>query len=210
MTVKQPIKQVVRERFQDVRLTPEQLGALRRSAGISQRQAARRPPRIVAIAAVILVSIAVGWLGGTVFDARQTDRLLNDIATEVIANHLKLKPLDVRGSDLANVLAYFDRLDFQPLGSSRIAAGPGDSLEGGRYCSVQGIAAAQLRVSHGDGALSTWYVASLPPEQMVRIPDPTRGDPPAEVLLKGVRVSLWQEHGLLYVEARPAASTMTR
>jgi hypothetical protein len=131
--------------------------------------------------------------------------LLEAIAIEVADNHLKLKPLEIESADLRSVLGYFEDLDFQLQASPRITGNPGDQLLGGRYCTIQGIDAAQLRVIAADGVLSTWYEATLPAEQLQLVPEMGDGQQPAEFLVRGVDIRIWQEHGVVFAEAKEAA-----
>lgn len=203
----QPLKQALREKFEKMELDSGQIRSLQERIGADTPQKTRGfAPRILAVAAAVMISTLSAWLGWTWHDARTTGALLNAITAEVVENHLKQKPLDVESSSLPDVIGYFDRLDFQLLQSPRIASGTGDKLMGGRYCSVQGISAAQLRISNGDGTISTWYEAWLPPEQMGRIPDRLSGDSPAIRIARGIQVSIWKESGILFVEARPAVA----
>ena len=139
-----------------------------------------------------------------VYQSHQDQVLLQSIAEEVADNHLKLKPLEVQGDDLPSVLGYFTNLDFQLLASPRITANSGDRLLGGRYCTIQGIDAAQLRVAASDGTLSTWYEATLPADELKRIPDWDAGGQPAEFVVRGVDIRIWQENGIVFAEAKAA------
>ena len=112
------------------------------------------------------------------YRAGSDNRLLVAIAAEVAANHLKLEPLQVEGAELAPVLAYFTELDFQPVTGPRPVA-RGATLLGGRYCTIQGVTAAQLRYRAPDGTLSTWYEGTLPPRQLAALPDIGTGGKPA-------------------------------
>ncbi|MFT4799487.1 MAG: hypothetical protein ACI9B8_002041 [Sulfitobacter sp.] len=64
------------------------------------------------------------------------------IAAEVAKNHINMKPLEVQTGKLNELKDYFTELDFSPVQSSHFSAG---QLIGARYCSVQGVTAAQLR-----------------------------------------------------------------
>jgi hypothetical protein len=59
-------------------------------------------------------------------------------------------------------------------------------------------AAAQLRYRSGDGT-STLYEVAYDPVTFGAIPSVERGEPPSELIVKGLRVSLWVEKGLLMV-----------
>ena len=206
MNEKQPLKNAIQDRFEEVSLDDEQLAALRRPV---YHAPAGRPVRgswLLAgglfAAALTLISFfyTAQW-----YRAGSDNRLLVAIAEEVAANHLKLKPLEVEGTELAPVLAYFTELDFQPVTSPRLGA-RGATLLGGRYCTIQGVTAAQLRYRAPDGTLSTWYEGTLPARQLAALPDIGAGGRPSRHLVKGIEVSIWQEHGLVFAEARPAGT----
>ena len=166
--MRQPMKQAIRDRFEDIELSKEQLDELAARFAAEEPVPAKKPAwlRVPAVAAAMIV-LAIGGLFSTqVYQSHQDQVLLQSIAEEVAENHLKLKPLEVQGDDLPSVLGYFTNLDFQLLASPRITANSGDRLLGGRYCTIQGIDAAQLRVAASDGTLSTWYEATLPADEL--------------------------------------------
>ena len=156
------------------------------------------------LAALILTFVSFFYTAQW-YRAGSENRLLVTIAEEVAENHLKLKPLEIENAELDTVLSYFTALDFQLIPSPRLGEG-GQTLLGGRYCSIQGIAAAQLRYQDANGTLSTWYEATLPPHSLAAVPDVSAGEKPSRFLVRGVDILLWREHGLVFAEARPAGS----
>ncbi len=121
-------------------------------------------------------------------------RLYQSIADEVANNHLKLKPLEISSSDISTVSTYFDQLNFIPRASrNRALAG---LLLGGRYCSIDGEPAAQLRYKRDDGMLRSLY--QVPTESDYRdLPDILQGQMPLRLYSQGFTVDLWREQGLL-------------
>jgi hypothetical protein len=206
----QNLKQSVVEKFRSLELSPDQLAKFEIPSDVSTTHPSPRRKRFgwpawsIATAAAVILSIG-GFLANQMVQEHNARALLEAIAVEVVDNHLKLKPLEVESSNLRDVLSYFDRLEFQLLESSRIAGNAGDQLLGGRYCSIQGIDAAQLRVASADGELSTWYQATLPMEKLEQISDIDDGDKPAEFVVKGLRVSIWREQGIVFAQARRPA-----
>lgn len=200
------LKEAIRGRFEDESLSEAQLATLRRPVYHAPAGRAVRGGWLLAggIAALLLTFISFFYTAQW-YQAGSNNRLRLAIAEEVAANHLKLKPLEVEAAELGTVLAYFTELDFQLVPSPRLGAAE-DSLLGGRYCSIQGITAAQLRYRASDGTLSTWYEATLPPRRLVAVPDLSAGERPARFLIRGVDVMLWREHGLVFAEARPAGT----
>lgn len=121
------------------------------------------------------------------------------IAAEVIENHLKLKPLDAPTASMPELLGFFTQLDFRPVSSNQLHsrfAMPESSLLGGRYCSIQGVTAAQLRYARGPG-VSTLYEVPFDPARYGNIPSADRGEAPLHLLQQGLNVHLWVESGLL-------------
>jgi len=202
-----PMKKAIRERFKDIELREEQLDELTaRFAAAEAAGPTKRSSWLSArgIAAAVIV-LAIGSLVLTqAYQSHRDQVLLRSIAQEVADNHLKMKPLEVQSDDLPSVLGYFTDLDFQLLASPRITANSGDRLLGGRYCTIQGIDAAQLRVAASDGRLGTWYEATLSEDKLKRIPDLDAGEQPAEFVIRGVAVRIWKESGVVFVEAKAA------
>ena len=130
--------------------------------------------------------------------------MVQRIAEEVASNHIKLKPLEIETGTIEGIRDYFVKLDFVPV-TSRWLTGTDMKLLGGRYCTIQGIDAAQLRVIAADGVLSTWYEATLPAEQLELVPEIGDRQRPAEFLVRGVDIRIWQEHGVVFAEAKEAA-----
>jgi hypothetical protein len=205
--MKKNLKHSICEKFQSLELNPDQLAKLGTPIAASSAQPSSRRKRLgwpawsAATAAAMILSIGI-FFANQMVQEHGSRVLLEAIAVEVANNHLKLKPLEIESGSLNEVLSYFDRLEFQLLESSRITGNAGDQLLGGRYCSIQGIDAAQLRVASADGELSTWYEATLPAEKLVQIPDIDDDDIPAEYVIKGLRVRIWQEQGVVFAQAK--------
>jgi hypothetical protein len=70
-------------------------------------------------------------------------------------------------------------------------------LIGGRYCSLQGITAAQLRMKQGEN-LQTLYETEYVPDVFGDLPILEKGEEPQVVYAKGIKVKVWVEKGLLF------------
>lgn len=123
------------------------------------------------------------------------------IAHEVLINHLNIKPLDVETDSISQVKAYFDRLDFVPQ-LSKYASNEGAVLIGGRYCTLQGTIAAQLRFRLPSGEVMTYYQAAYDPKRFGKLPDAEHDEPVLLLKERGFRMHLWQESGLVMVTAQ--------
>lgn len=127
----------------------------------------------------------------------KTENLPQLIAEEVVRNHLQLKPLEVKTNSINDIRSYFTKLDFSPINSDLLKTS-GLTLIGGRYCSLQGISAAQLRLSSGpDSAVQTFYQTEYRQDVFGLLPDIQRAQKPIEVYARGIKVKIWLEKGLL-------------
>lgn len=70
-------------------------------------------------------------------------------------------------------------------------------LIGVRYCSLQGITAAQLRMKQGEN-LHTLYETEYVPEVFGDIPSLEKDEVPLVVYAKGIKVKVWFGKGLLF------------
>ena len=120
------------------------------------------------------------------------------IALEAARNHIKIKPLDVKTDSMDVIRSYFTDLEFMPVESSLLGNSQLTML-GGRYCSIQSIPAAQLRISapRTDG-LQTLYQTEYRKDVFGPMPVLENGDDPAIVNTKGITVHIWVEKGLLF------------
>lgn len=150
----------------------------------------------VAAALLVFAILLMPWRE----DTNTVPDMARAIAMEVAQNHLKLKPLDVSTQSIGDIRAFFTQLDFSPV-NSELAASHFTLLEsemlGGRYCSIQGVTAAQLRYrSNGDG-LSTLYEVGYDPDVFGTFPHTERGEDSRVIMVNGLQVSIWVEKDLL-------------
>ena len=151
-------------------------------------------------------SAASGWATslilvlGLLFILLQPKDHREEIAYEVVKNHLKLKPLDIKTQSMSDIRSYFTQLDFSPVHSEildQLLERPQQSMLGGRYCSVKGVTAAQLRFQENE--VSTFYQVPYQSELHGDIADISQNEEPDRMMVKGLEVSLWQEKGLLMI-----------
>lgn len=200
---KKSIHQHVQNQLEDVRLSEAQLKKLKalqdkytnddlsKASGFSL-------PSFSSIYVNGLVACVVFLLSFILF-AGPTDMNTNmaeDISLEVVSNHILLKPLEVKTSQMSEIKKSLEELQFTPIVSKVFETSHG-RLMGGRYCSIKRALAVQLRYETGDGKSSTLYETSYMPEKFSFLPDVDKGEMPLERQLKGLRVRLWVEQGLV-------------
>jgi len=132
--------------------------------------------------------------------------LAGRIGSEVAKNHIKLKPLEIQTASIQAIREYFTELDFSPIESSLLQAS-GKTLLGARYCSIQGVTAAQLRLKDTKtGQVQSLYQTIYKPEVFTGLPELEEGKQPITVYDKGLEVDIWVEKGLLFALTKQATN----
>ncbi|WP_462322791.1 hypothetical protein [Halochromatium sp.] len=184
--------------------------ALNPGPASTQHQPGRRGRWALAALPLVVVLLVVLWWWQFPPPEQSEATRMAQIADEVAGQHLHLKPLEVEAADLNQVRRYLSQLDFRPLASDAPALAD-LSLQGGRYCSIQGVPAAQLRLrpdaSHGEASgagdgVQTLYQARYEPERHGPLPDRDRGEEPGRLRARGLTVLLWVEGGVVFALVR--------
>lgn len=136
------------------------------------------------------------------------DSMVQLIANEVVKNHLNLKPLEVNTNSIDSLIHYFTQLDFL-LRPSREVINFKETLIGGRYCSLQGITAAQLRFTTSiERTTNTLYQTEYRKEVFGQLPDIDHKQKPLIAWAKGIKVKIWVEKGILFAVTDITAATI--
>ena len=191
-----PLKKSVRDHIESYTLDEDQLQKLESLGAQAKPAGGRRVSRywfaIAGAAAAFLLAFFLTPLLVEQGDVRER------IAIEVASNHVKLKPLEIETRSMEGIRDYFNKLDFIPV-TSQLVNESGLELIGGRYCSLQGITAAQLRVRQPDSdSVQTLYQTEYRKDVFDNMPVLEQGDAPAELYAKGIKVKIWVEKGLLF------------
>lgn len=193
-----PFKQAVNHHFTQSSLDDSQLQALtamQTNTAVAAPKWSKFPHGVYAVALSIVIIVGI-------FLNISTSNNPEQIAHEVVKNHLYMKPLDINGSDIKEVSAYFTMLDFLPLKSSEYNR-TNPLLLGGRYCSIKGVTAAQLRYKNTEGLLETLYQVPYDTHVFSDLPKLDEGEQPIVLYERGLEVTIWVEKGLLMVATRP-------
>ena len=191
-----PLKQSVREHLQSNTLTDKQLQQLESLSRQATPEIVRRysiyPLAFAGAVAAFLLAFLLAPMIIEQGDMRER------IAMEVATNHIKLKPLEIETSNIEGIRDYFKKLDFLPV-NSRLVSEAGFELIGGRYCSLQGITAAQLRVKKpGSDVVQTLYQTEYRKDIFEAMPLLEEGEEPVDIHVKGIKIKIWVEKGLLF------------
>lgn len=192
------LRDEIRDHYQQQELPPESLArlvAMAESEGeVAAPDVRGRRAALAAFAASVLVILVTAWLWpGSDHRSAATARLAGAVAEEVALNHTKELGVEFAGSDYDTLRNTMDKLDFS-LVAARKLEGRDLRLVGGRYCSIQGNLAAQLRLETPTGKTVTLYQTPLV-EKLSKLP-------PRELQLRGLRIDFWQQDGVLLAMAR--------
>lgn len=195
--MKANLKQAIRNKLNDQQLSDAQLKALHAHLNqpISEQQISMPERRWLTAASLAMLTLFTLTL--LLFMPGKATDMPQQIAAEVVRNHMKLKPLEVSTSSLDKIRSYFDKLSFVPITSLNID--DNSTLLGGRYCSIQGYTAAQLRILNpASGSLDTLYQAPYIKSIYGKLPDIGNQEAPLMVYERGIKVSIWVEKGILF------------
>jgi len=193
-----PLKQAVRNHFEQRSLSKDRLESLQKvhAPRPTDRRSIVRPLIAASMAAAIAAFLFTTLLfpPGSMDSIPMTER----IALEVARNHIKLKPLDVETDSMDGIRRYFTDLEFAPVQSTLLASADLE-LVGGRYCSIQSVPAAQLRIKVPySNRLQTLYQTEYRQEVFGTLPVIENGHAPVVVNVKGITIHIWVEKGLLF------------
>ncbi|HJP52872.1 MAG: hypothetical protein QGH99_08550 [Pseudomonadales bacterium] len=137
----------------------------------------------------IAASFVVISLTGLLYNINSVDAR-EKVALEIAYNHSKRMALEIASSNLNDVGAHLSELDFTLVDSVRTDESEWNLL-GGRYCSIQGKLAAQLRIKQTtNDSYHTYYQAIIPDDFEL-------GGSTYSTWVEGTYIELWVEGGLL-------------
>ena len=195
------LKNVIYDYVEKKSLSDKQLDSLMQlQEGIVKKQPKRAITQIrwVAIAAVFFIAISNVFYFISLPELALDERIGNEVAK----NHINLKPLEIKTSSIKTVGNFFTKLGFLPIESS-LLRGSTKSLIGGRYCSIQGITAAQLRLKDNKtGQVQSLYQTIYDEKTFSGLPLLKEKQNPVTVYSKGLAVDICVEKGILFALTR--------
>ena len=198
--MKQTLKKSVNDYIESQQLSDKQLQTLMQMAKSSDEQPQQsKHMKLQAVVAVLVLSLTIGvFFNVDLGDRSDVSQL---IAEEVSYNHMKMKPVEVSSNSINDVRAYFAQLDFSLI-QSQFVADNYLQLIGGRYCSIQGEAAAQLRMrDKSTGDIQIVYQAPYNKALFRELPKLQEGSDPVRHFVNGIGVDIWVEKGILFARS---------
>ena len=185
------MKNTIQNHFDQYQLSKKQLQRLNNIQADSSSSwyvFLQKMPRIrvaLALTVIVLVIVTFVW-----WQPWNHTTHISSLASEIVYHHNKQMVMEVESPSLENVRAYLAKLNFPLIESERLPSTDWE-LVGGRYCSLQGHMAAQLRMRNkATGKTSTLYQLLVP--QNLSSLEGTFED-----FEQGVKVEIWKERGLL-------------
>lgn len=118
------------------------------------------------------------------------------IMTEIVYNHKQDMPIEIASSSITDISKYLSKLSFSMV-LPGVFSDPNWQLLGGRYCSINGKIAAQLKIKNlKNNSIYTFYQSAI--DKDLQKPDTASMND----TIDGVGVSIWREQGLLLGLAR--------
>ena len=178
------LEQELKNYYQSKRLASHRIKTIQSSVHQIDRPR-HRVFYLIPMAAAILLTIGIGlWLH------MSTDSITHQVVAEIGHNHRQHGALIVESDRYGVVQAALSELNF-PIRPRRGELIKDFVLVGGKYCTIQGSRAAQLKLSpRKNGAIHTLYV--LPMSEDIKDVEPGVYE------TNGVRIELWTDQSLLY------------
>lgn len=202
---KYSLKKVIREHVESKTLSTKQMQSLldlQKENNVNQKNQFKKTFQWLTVAAVVFIAIGNFYY----FDLLPGNSLEQQIGSEVAKNHIKLKPLEIQTSNINKIREFFSELDFLPQESTRLKSSS-KTLIGGRYCSIQGVTAAQLRLKDSKtGQVQSLYQTVYDKNIFSDLPELKENQKPITVYSKGLAVDIWVEKGLLFAITRDVSS----
>lgn len=192
------LKNVMHDFVDNKSLSDKQLESLMQLQQAGVKKESNVQYRWIAIAAAFFITI------GNVFYFVAVPELALEqrIGSEVAKNHINLKPLEIQTSSMKAIRDFLTELDFSPV-ESILLKSSSKSLIGGRYCSIQGVTAAQLRLRDDEtGQVQSLYQTVYDKEVFYDLPLLKENQKPVTVYSKGLAVDIWVEKGILFALTR--------
>jgi len=116
------------------------------------------------------------------------------VAKEIVLNHHKGLAVEFPSESYAELGLRMSKLDFSLVHSKKMDA-QGLRVVGGRYCSIQGDLAAQIKLQDAAGRIYTLYQSALT-DDLIKLKTGVRQQ-------DGLKLLLWREAGLFFGLAGP-------
>jgi len=195
--MKQPLKNSITHHLNNKALSNQQLKQLQALQVKPSKKTYSSYFKLATMASALLLSFILSFYYIQSVDF-STLSIEQRIAEEVAKNHLKLKPLEIKSNTLQGLSSYFKQLNFSPVNPNSISLSK-QNLLGGRYCSIQGVTALQLRmINKKTNKVQTLYETEYDKLVFKHFPEMSKSGEPVTVYVKGMKIDMWVEKDILF------------
>ena len=195
------LKNAIKSHYEEKSLSPDQLAFLYEQQ-ISKRADVEpsqnkiytwlvnyfRPSYQLALCMSIVAVLSMLFIGSPFYPNGPT---IQDLKAEIAYNHDQNLEVEIASASLDEINDYMTSLSFTLIESTQLNSNTW-KLIGGRYCSINGRLAAQLKIQNReDDKTYNLYQGEIPSGLMLS----STSTPP--IHFDGVKVSIWEENGLL-------------
>ncbi|MAG30112.1 MAG: hypothetical protein CL908_04360 [Deltaproteobacteria bacterium] len=156
--------------------------------GTGRRRVVRWVAGMAAVAAALIL-LPIVFPGLRSAGVEGPEALAGSILREIALNHSKNQGIQFAANDYSGLRQQMDELDFSMRSPQRIGGGEFRIL-GGRYCSLQGRPAAQIKLEDEAGQVLTLY--------QTHFSDSFEGLFEQRRELGGIQIRIWREGDLLF------------
>jgi hypothetical protein len=205
VNTKKPLRNALKDLLQKHDLTDQEAMQLQQTIQATEGSTQRYGVNTYFFSGIGLAAFCLTFILmiGTVFKTQNHEAIQKRIAHEVLTNHLKIKALDIETDSMIELQNYFSRLEFSPFFSMQQNLAD-FRLLGGRYCTLQGVVASQLRFLSNKGEMVTYYQALYDETHFGILPDINRGEMPQVIYEQGFAMTIWKEKNVVTVLANTA------
>lgn len=178
-----PLKEQVQAYYKDFELSETQLIGLENH----QKSWSKKHP---ALYGMIAVSLAIFLLIGYLWKSSSSQMNLATLPKEIAYHHNKKMDSEIKTNSYSEMKVFLTKLDFNLIQSTRL---PSDDWEllGGRYCSLQGRLAAQIKIKNKKNNKTYTLYQLARPENM------SQSTTLFEGYSEGAKIKIWSENDLL-------------
>lgn len=195
--MKQSLKNSVKQHLNKKSLSSRQLQQLQALQVKQSKKTYFSHFKLATVASALLLSFVLSFYFTQTIDF-STQSIEQRIAEEVAGNHLKLKPLEIKSNTLQGLSDYFKQLNFSPVNPDLVTLSK-QNLLGGRYCSIQGVTALQLRMMNSKtNKVQSLYETEYDKQVFKDFPKLEAGGVPVTIYVKGMKVDMWVEKDILF------------
>lgn len=200
-----PLRQQFGELLNRQQLDEQQFARLQRK--LAKPRAERPGWRAKLAAAACIGLLAVTPFFVQHYQSAPLSQIGERISEEVLTNHTRIYLLDIQTDSFTQLHAKLNRLDFalQETAPEEIPV----TLQGARYCTLQGVLATQLIYQTAKGQRLTQYQTLYDRERFGPLPSSRNQAWQTSSQASTISIRIWQQNGVLIAEAAPQSEAIT-